>query len=231
MPVAQTRFRILGPLEVLADGRPGEAGWPAAARAARPAAARRQPGGVHRPARRRPLGRGAAGHRARPPARLCGWPAPSLARWSRRRTAGDQGAGLPAAGRAGRAGPPTGSRSWSARTRPTRRWRCGADQRCTTWPWTRAGPPPAGWTSAGSPCWSSGSTPTCGRAGSPSWPRVTVLVREHPLRERLWEQLMLALHSPGGGPKRWRLPRAAGLLVERARDRAGARCGAWSRRC
>ena len=53
-------FRILGPLEVLDGGGTADARRSQAARAARPAAAGRQPDRLRRAARRRPVGRGRA---------------------------------------------------------------------------------------------------------------------------------------------------------------------------
>ena len=133
------------------------------------------------------------------------------AQGARRRPDRDARHRLPAAGRAGRARPRalrgagrraprgrSGAGTPSAAASCARRSRSGAGRRSPTSPPSSRAPRPAGWPRSGWRRSSARSRPTSRSAGTTAVVgELEALVAEHPYRERLRGQLMLALYRAG----------------------------------
>ena len=170
--------------------------WPQAARAARDPAAERERGGLARPLDRRAVGRRPAAERGAVARHL------RLAAAAGARRRPDRAPARPATSlvvEPGELDLDRFERAGRARARSTRPWRCGAARRSPTSSTSRSRTErPSGSSSA---AWSrsrSASTPTSpAERARELVPELDALVRQHPLRERLLGQRMLALYRAG----------------------------------
>ena len=211
-------FRILGPLEVIADGRPSNSAGRSSARYWLCCCCMRT-GRLQRSADRGAVGGRAAGNGPE------GAPGPrsQLREAARPGASGDEAAGLPAPGRAGRARP----RRFE-RLERRRAGQAGRGARAVARPAARrlratsASPRPRSpaWRSCGSPASRSASSATWQRAGTPSWSgELEALVARAPAAgapPRPADARALPLGPPGRGARR---------LPGRARARSSTSSG------